>query len=120
MTSIATTSGLVPLPPCPAWCVLPADHDLDDVDRRDFDGTVYRTQVASEWTVTTGDGHPARIVVEQTLMVGPGVDPDPEELAITFTDAPTRLSVAQAREVVGQLLLAAGHLQDLEAFEEGR
>lgn len=119
--TVTTRAGTYVVPPCPAWCVLPADHDIDDPTAREFNGALHRMHRAGEWTVPTHHaGERMRVEVDWSTIVGsqtqPEADQPPSILVITSTAS---LDVNQARIAASALASAADTLASILASSGG-
>jgi hypothetical protein len=90
-------------PPCPAWCQLEPGHEYDSIDH---DGRLWRCH---ERLVAEAFGVAVAMVQSETADRAHGHGPDPE-IMVYADDTP--LTGAQARQLAGWLLLAAGSWEE--------
>ena len=109
--TIRTEAGDYVVPPCPSWCVLPADHDLDVAVMREYDGSVSQMHSAGEHRVESVDADSyVRVELVSLTMVGPlapNLPDDRAEIHLESRSGSSTLTADQARAAAAELVTAA-------------
>lgn len=110
MATVTTATGQHTVPPCPSWCTLPADHDLDTETAREWDGAIVRVHDASR-RVVAGRAGEVLVVVYGSQTVGR--DDDLDEVAL-FVHGDCELSPDAARQFAAELVAGAELLEKIQ------
>lgn len=107
MLTFIDERGAFLVPPCPPWCALRPDHDVDDPFSQDAGGLLRHH--GRDWPLP-GHRDAVSVGVAWTEGIGyrPGADPhDPPGLYLYADDCGSTLTPAQARAIARLLELAA-------------
>lgn len=103
---VITEHGVSLVPPCPPWCTLPADHDVDDLFSQDVGGLLRHH--GREWKPAAYPLVAVELTWTERIGYGRGEGPaEPPRLCLFADDTGTGLTPAQARDVAALLLAAA-------------